>query len=204
MSSPHDPPPGRPPTVRPARLTGRRLTGARHAGPLLAGLLAALALGCGGGDGTGPDAPPNVAGRYRATRALAAVACTPQRPPAGGGTVILTAFSDTTLTRIQQAGARLTVTYPDFPASPPDTGSVAADGTVTLGFKETFQEEPREGNRTFFVDLTVTEVLRRADNGARLAGSGTYVNVFHEGAATAPVFATCSRTATVELTRLGD
>ena len=169
-----------------------------------AALLALLALGCGGGDATGPDAQSDVAGRYRSIRALAAVTCTPERPPAGGGTVILTAFADTVLVSIRQAGSRLNLTYPDFPGSPADTGSVTPDGTVTIGLKETFQEEPRTGNRTFFVDLTVTETLRRADGGARLTGSGTYVNVFHEGAASAPVFATCSRPATVEYTRIGD
>jgi hypothetical protein len=167
-------------------------------GVWLAGL-----LGC-GGDSTGPGATPNVAGRYRAVRALTAVTCTPQRPPEGGGTVILTAVSDTVVVRLQQAGARLTATYPDFPGAAPDTGSVAADGTVTLGARETFQEDPRAGSRTFFVDLTITETLTRASGGTALTGSGTYVNVFHEGAATAPVFATCSRTAAITFSRLGD
>jgi hypothetical protein len=108
------------------------------------------------------------------------------------------------VTRVQQVGSRLTLTYPDFPGSAADTGSVARDGTLTVGIKETFQEAPREGNRMFFVDLTVTEVLRSTPDGARLTGTGTYVNVFHEGAPTAPVFATCSRTGTVELTRTGE
>jgi hypothetical protein len=177
-------------------LTARPL---QPAGPLLA----ALVLACGGGDGAGPDALPDLTGRYRAVRALAAVTCTPQRPPVGGGTVVLDAFADTVQVRIQQAGSRLTLTYPDFPGSPADTGSVTQDGTVTIAFRETFQEAPRAGNRTFFVDLTVAETLRRADGGARLIGSGTYVNVFREGAATSPVFATCSRPSTIEYTRTG-
>ena len=170
---------------------------ARHATAL------ACILGC-GGESTGPDAPPNVAGRYRVTRANAPVTCTPQRPPEGGGTVILGAFSDTVVVRLQQTGARLTMTYPDFPGTTPDTGSVAADGRVTLGIRETFREDPRTGNRTFFVDLTVTETLTRASGGTALTGTGSYVNVFREGAATAAVFATCSRTSVVTFNRLGD
>jgi hypothetical protein len=184
-----------------SRRTGVSSTSSAHA-RRLAGLLGvAVAAGC-GGDSTSPSATPSVAGRYRATRTLAPVSCTPQRPPAGG-TVVLDAFADTTQLRIAQAGTRLTVTYPDFPGASADTGSVAADGSVTLGSRETFQEDPRQGNRVFFVDLTVTETLRPADGGARLTGTGTYVNVFREGAATAPVFATCSRTATIEFVRLG-
>ena len=169
-------------------------------------LIALLALGCGGGDNqvTAVDTTPNVTGRYQAITNLAAVTCTPQSPPAGGGTVIFTAFSDTVLIRILQSGARLTLTYPEFPGSSADTGQVAQDGTVTYGYKETFREEPRAGNRTFFVDLTASQVLRRPENTTRLTGTGSYVNVFHEGSATAPVFATCSRTSTVELTRVGD
>jgi hypothetical protein len=167
-------------------------------------VISALALGCAGDDdGTSPGSTPNVAGRYRAIRSLAAVACTPQQPPVAGGTVILAAFVDTVVTRIQQSGARLTLTYPDTPGSPADTGSVAHNGTVTIGYRDSFQEAPRQGNRTFFVDLTVTEQMQRTSDGGRLVGSGTYVNVFREGSATAAVFATCSRTATVELTRLG-
>ena len=64
-----------------------------------------------------------------------------------------------------------------------------------------FQEDPREGNRLFFVDLTASHELQRVDNGARFAGSGSYVNIFHEGSATAPVFATCSRTVTTTFAR---
>ena len=186
-----------------ARPPSTRLADAHAGRSALVGVSLAGLLGC-GGDSTGPDATPNVAGRYRAVRTLTAVTCTPQRPPEGGGTVILSAFSDTVVVRLQQAGARLTVTYPDFPGTPADTGSVAADGTVTLGSRETFQEDPRAGSRTFFVDLTVTETLTRASGGAALTGSGTYVNVFHEGAATAPVFATCSRTSALTFSRLGD
>jgi hypothetical protein len=158
----------------------------------------AFVLGC-GGDSTGPDVP-NVSGRYQRSDAFAATTCTPQRPPPGG-TVILDAFSLSTTVRIEQTGSRLTMTYPDFPAAAPDTGSVDRDGKVTFGFTVNFQEDPREGNRLFFVDLTASHALQRLDNGARLAGSGSYVNVFHEGSATAPVFATCSRTVTTTLAR---
>ena len=168
-------------------------------------LLVLLMLGCGGSDGsvTAPLAVEGVSGAYRITRALAAVSCVPQSPPAVGGTVILNAFSDTVRARVLQTGSKLTVTYTNFPGSPPDTGSVTPNGTWTIGFKDSFQEAPR-GARTFFVDLTVSEELRPAESSSVLAGSGTYVNVFHEGAAAAPVFATCSRTSKIEATRLSD
>jgi hypothetical protein len=45
--------------------------------------------------------------------------------------------------------------------------------------------------------------LQRTGGGQGLGGTGTFVNVFREGTRTAPVFATCSRTSTIELTRTG-
>lgn len=154
-----------------------------------------------GGDGTSPDVP-NVAGAYRVREAVAAVTCTPTRPPATGGTVILDAFSYDYAVRIRQDGTRLTVTDPEFPE---DTlrGSVDTQGAVTLSQDVTFREEPREGGRVFYVDLAIQQNLRRS-GGTGLRGSGAYVNVFHEGAPTAPVFATCSRTSTLSLTRTGE
>ena len=122
----------------------------------------AFVLGC-GGDSTGPDAP-NVAGRYLRTAVFEATTCSPQRPPPGG-TVILDAFSQSVTVRVEQTGSRLTMTYPDFPAAPPDTGSVDRSGKVTFGFKVSFQEDPREGNRLFFVDLTASHELQRLDDG---------------------------------------
>jgi len=177
-----------------ARVIGRRsvLAFALALGP------SAFVLGC-GGDSTGPDVP-NVAGRYQRSDVFAATTCTPQRPPPGG-TVILDAFSLSATVRIEQTGSRLTMTYPDFPGNAPDTGSVDRNGKVTFGFTVNFQEDPREGNRLFFVDLTASHELQRVDSGARFAGSGSYVNIFHEGSATAPVFATCSRTVTTTFAR---
>jgi hypothetical protein len=185
------------PAILPAAITANR----RAALVSVSGAFLAAALGC-GGDGTGPSALPNVAGRYQRNEAIAPVTCTPQTPPAGG-TVIFGAFSLSDSVRIQQTGSRLTLTYLGFPGTEPDTGSVDRDGKVTFGFRETFQEEPRAGNRIFFDDLTASQEVRRVDNGARLTGAGGYVNIFHEGSATAPVFATCSRTSTIELTRTG-
>ncbi len=163
-------------------------------------LAAVLLAGC-GDDSTGPSIP-NVAGLYQFNQSLAAVTCLPTRPPAGG-TVILDAFSDSYRVRIQQDGSRLTITYPDFPNEPPSTGSVDQEGNVGVEESFTFKEEPREGNRTFYVDLAIKWNVRRQDDG-RLQGSGTYVNVFHEGAPTAPVFTTCSRGSTITLTRTGN
>src|SRR4051812_12207122 len=146
-----------------------RVIGHRSVLPFVVALgPSAFVLGC-GGDSTGPQVP-NVAGRYQRGDAFVATTCTPQRPPPGG-TVILDAFSQSAAVRIEQTGSRLTLTYPDFPGSLPDTGSVDGDGTVTFGFKVNFQEVPREGNRLFFVDLTASHELQRVDNGARLAGS---------------------------------
>jgi hypothetical protein len=159
-------------------------------------LLVAVA-GCGGGT-TGPDAPP-VAGLYRVHETVAAVSCTPQRPPSPGGEVILEAFAADYSLRLAVSGGRVTATDPAFPLDV-DTGTVRT-GAVSFGRVIEFREEPRAGNRVFHVQLTRRLELQPTSGGLR--GSGSYVNVFREGAAAAPVFATCSRTSAVELTRVG-
>jgi hypothetical protein len=181
----------------------------RRVGPFLA----ALALGC-GSDATGPDAPtrrespvpgatPMVAGHYHRTDVLEAVTCTPHRPPPGG-TVILDAFAMSSIVRIEQVGSRLALAYTSVPTPPIDTGTVDPAGRITFGARLTFREAPREGNRIFFVDLTIRAALERVDGSTRLVGPIAYENVFREGAPTAPVFTTCSRTGTVEFSRIGD
>ena len=166
-------------------------------------LLAVAALNACSGDSAGPDdSPPNVAGLYQEHLVLSATTCTPQRPPSGG-TVILDAFEDTYSSRIRQSGTQITLEFADAPDDDPLTGTIDREGNLDLSLSLAFQEDPRAGNRIFFVDLTITVELRRVENGARLVGTGTYVNVFREGSPTAPVFATCSRTSTIELTRTG-
>ena len=114
--------------------------------------------------------------------------------------MILDAFSMDYTLRVRQDGARVIMIDPEFPA---DTlrGSIDQQGAVVLGQDFTFEEEPRQGGRVFFVDLSIRQNLQRTGDGRGLRGTGTYVNVFHEGSARAPVFATCSRTSALEFTR---
>jgi hypothetical protein len=183
---------------------------ARSTRPLLA--IASLALlgvaGCNGGgdETTGPvgTTDPGAAGRYRAVRNITAITCTPSRPPAGGGTVNLEAYSDTVVIRLVQSGTRLTVSYPELQTAATDTGSVDPSGTIRLGSKKTFQEAVRTGNRTFFVEATATEDFRKTASPTVYAGGGIYVSTFREGTATAPKFADCYRSGSTQLTRIGD
>jgi len=165
-------------------------------------LLAAswILIACGDG-GTGPQTP-DVSGLYQWREQLAAVTCTPQRPPAEGGTVILDAFSAEFQVRVRQDGSQVTFIDTAFPNDPSPTGTIDQAGNITIGLVVNFQEDPR-GTRTFFDNLTIRNDLTVVSNGARLVGTGSYVNIFHEGSVTAPVFATCTRTSTIELTRTG-
>lgn len=166
-------------------------------------LAAAWLINACGDSGTGPKQTPNVAGLYQWREQVAAVTCTPQRPPEGGGTVELGAFAFDFPVRIQQQGSQLTFIDVNFPDDPRPTGTIDQNGNITLAYVLDFQEDPRTGNRNFFVHLTINNNLQVAANGARLVGTGTYVNVLRENSASAPVFATCSRTSTIELTRTG-
>ena len=145
---------------------------------------------------------PNVAGAYHRLEQVAAVTCIPQRPPAEGGTVILDAFVNDFDVRIQQSGSQITIIEPAFPNDPGLTGSIDAAGNISVEQVVNFQEEPR-GTRTFFDNLTLKNDLTVQSGGTRLVGTGSYVNIFREGAPTAAVFATCSRTSTIELTKTG-
>jgi len=51
--------------------------------------------------------------------------------------------------------------------------------------------------------VTGSFLLNRAADGNSLSGTGSYTNVLREGSATAPVYTTCSRTSSVQLTRTG-
>ncbi len=160
---------------------------------------AALMSACSESTGTGV---PNVAGVYHWREHVAAITCTPQRPPAEGGTVIFDAFVSEFDVRIQQSGSQITIIDTAFPNDPGPTGSIDAAGKISVVLVVDFQEEPR-GTRTFFDNLTIKNDLTVQSSSTRIVGSGSYVNVFREGSATAPVFATCSRTSTIELTKTG-
>lgn len=149
-------------------------------------------IGCGGSGSTdaGPTIP-QVAGTYTITEAVTAAACTPNQLPAGG-TVILIAFSQTFDVIIQQTGSALKLYQVGFPDEA-ERGTVDAAGRISLSFHVVFQEEPRDGNRVFFDDLTGQRDLQFQESTGRITGTASYVNVFHENAISAPVFTTCSR-----------
>ena len=116
--------------------------------------------------------------------------------------MILDAFLSEFDVRIQQVGSQITIIDTAFPNDPGPTGSIDAAGNISVMLVVDFQEDPR-GTRTFFDNLTIRNDLTVQSGGTRLVGSGSYVNVFREGSATAPVFATCNRTSTIELTKTG-
>ncbi len=149
--------------------------------------------GCGEGSdpSPGPPAIPNVAGNYTISTSVPAVTCTPSQPPSGG-TVILEAFSQSYAVRIEQTGGvirLIEVAFPDEPFS----GTINAAGEITIVDRFTFREAPRAGNRVFFVDLTGTYALTLDKSTGRITGTVGFVNVFHEGSPSAPIYTTCSR-----------
>lgn len=158
--------------------------------------------GCGEGSdpSPGPTAIPNIAGNYTLSTSVPAVACTPNQPPSGG-TVILEAFSQSYPVRIEQTDGVIRLTEVGFPDDPA-TGTINAAGEITIVDRFTFQEAPRAGNRVFFVDLTATYALTLDKSTGRITGTIGVVNVFHEAAANAPIYTTCSRQGgTTTLTR---
>ena len=161
-------------------------------------LLAAnqLLVGC-GGDSGGPSIP-QVAGTYSITENATATTCTPTDPPPGG-TVRLEAFSQTYDVQITQSGTALQLFEVGVPQAV-ESGTIAADGSMSFTSNFVFQEAPREGNRVFFVDLTIQRELQ-VQSATQILGSASYVNVFLEDSSTAPIYATCPRQATNELVR---
>ncbi len=156
-----------------------------------------LLAGCGGTTDNGPSVP-QVAGTYSITESLDAATCAPVEPPPGG-TVRLEAFSLTYDVQITQTGATVALFEVGNPGAA-EAGTIQADSTISLSDQFVFEEAPREGDRVFFVDLTINRVLQLQSTG-QIAGSASYVNVFHEGSSTADVYATCSREAGNQLVR---
>jgi hypothetical protein len=172
-------------------------------------LALALAAACGGKErssgidlGTGPGEFPKVQGYFTRNENVAAVTCAPQNPPAGGD-IAMGSYSLSEPIAFTQSGSKVSVVLINYPGDPPDTGTVDMTGKVTLGFKFSIKEKNLRQNRQFYADVTGSFVLNRAADGNTLTGTGSYENVLREGSATAPVFATCTRTSTVQLTRTG-
>jgi len=174
--------------------------------------LLALAIACGGRDGdgggggfdlgTGPGEFPKVQGYFQRNENVAAISCTPETPPSGGD-IATGSYQLSEPVGFTQSGSKVSIVLMNYPGDPPDTGTVDMSGKVTLGFKLSLKEKALRENRQFYVDITGTFVLNRLEDGARLSGTGSYENVLHEGSATAPIFATCTRTSTIEMVRTG-
>jgi hypothetical protein len=181
---------------------------ARH---LPLALFLALAVACGGKEstgtgaidlGTGPGEFPKVQGYFTRNENVAAVTCSPSNPPAGGD-IAMGSYSLSEPIAFTQSGSKVSVVLVNYPGDPPDTGTVDMAGKVTLGFKFSIKEKSLRENRQFYADVTGSFVLNRAADGNSLSGTGSYTNVLREGSATAPVYTTCSRTSSVQLTRTG-
>jgi hypothetical protein len=158
---------------------------------------AQLLAGCGGTTDNGPAAP-QVAGTYSITESVDAATCTPVEPPPGG-TVRLEAFPQTSDVQITQTGATLSLYEVGNPGAA-EAGTIQADSTISFSGQFAFEEAPREGDRVFFVDLTINRQLQLQSTG-QIAGTASYVNLFHEGSSTADVYATCSRQGGNQLVR---
>jgi hypothetical protein len=177
---------------------------------LSAVLLLATAAACGGKDsdgggfnlGTGPGEFPKVQGYFTRNESVAAVTCAPQAAPAGGD-IAMGSYSLSEPVGFTQSGSKVSIVLLNYPNNPPDTGTVDMTGKVTLGFQFSRKEAALRQGRQFYVDVSGSFALNRSTDGTRLTGTGSYQNVLHEGSATAPVFTTCSRTSTIELTRTG-
>ena len=191
--------------------------------PLLAcsALLFAIVAACGGAGGgadggdavtapvlvnTGPGSTgvPDVSGFYMRVNNGAASTCTPQNLPAGGGTVILEAYVDSQPVKIYQNGTRLTLAYVNYPQAPADTGTVDLSGKLSMGITGTGSKENLRGTRQFYVDLRGSFALTRSSADPSMAGgTGNFTYVYHEDAATAPVYATCTRTIDISFRKTG-
>jgi hypothetical protein len=163
-----------------------------YRGHRLAPILIAFSLSVAGcSDSTSPKSIPNVAGNYTISETIPAATCSPAQLPAGGD-VILTAFTQSYRVRIEQSGATIRLVDVDFPDTP-ELGTIDSSGRITITSRLVFQETPREGNRVFFVDLTLTRDLVFDSSTRRLTGTGAATNIFREGSTTNPVYTTCSR-----------
>jgi len=179
---------------------------------LAAGLLLAASTACrgseddgGGGTidlGTGPGEFPKVQGYFTRSESVGAVTCTSPTPPPGGD-IAMGSYSLSEPVGFTQSGSKVSIVLLNYPGDPPDTGTVDMTGKVTLGFKLSMKEQNLRSGRQFYVDVTGSFVLNRSADGNQMTGTGSYENLLREGSATAPVFATCTRTSTIQMTRTG-
>jgi hypothetical protein len=178
---------------------------------LAAGLLLVLATACrasdDGGDGTidlgtGPGEFPKVQGYFQRIESVGAVTCTTPNPPAGGD-IAMGSYSLNEPVGFTQSGSKVSIVLLNYPGDPPDTGTVDMTGKVTLGFKLSMKEQNLRSGRQFYVDVTGSFLLNRSGDGNLMTGTGSYENLLREGSATAPVYATCTRTSTIQMTRTG-
>jgi len=192
-----------------------RLSSARPASqfvpPLLCGALVfAILVACGGGDsvtgpklvntGPGNTGTPDVSGLYMRIDSANASTCTPQDLPRGGGTVILEAFVDSAPVKLYQNGTRIQAAYLNFPDQEADTGQVDVSGKLAMGISgKGSKENLRADSLQFYVDLTGTFNLTRADASSPYKALGSYTYVYHKDAASAPAYATCTRTIQITL-----
>ena len=200
--------------------SSNRLSSARPAShvvpPFLCGaLLFAIAAACGGSAGgdpitgpklvnTGPGntGAPDVSGFYARVDDAAPSTCTPQDLPAGGGTVRLQAFVDSTPIRLYQNGTRIQLANVNFPDQEADTGHVDLAGNIAMGIAGTGSKENlRAGTRQFYVDMKGTFTLTRPDANSPYQATGNYSYVYHENSPTAPVYTTCTRTIAITFTK---
>jgi hypothetical protein len=199
------------------RLFPARPASARTAPFLCGALLFAAVAACGGAGGgdavtgpklvnTGPGntGTPDVSGTYLRVDNAVAATCTPLDMPAGGGTVRLGAFVDSTQVRLYQNGTRIQLAYLQFPDQEADTGTVDVSGKIAMGIAGTGSKENlRAGTRQFYVDMKGSFALTRPDAGSPYQATGNYTYVYHEDSPTAPVFSTCTRTIAITFTKTG-
>ena len=116
----------------------------------------------------------------------------------------LDSFTDTQPIRLYQNGTKVTLAYMNLPDLAADTGTVDVAGKLSMGLQATGSKEVvRAGNRQFYVDITGTFGLTRPNATSAFTANGNYTYVFHENSATAPVFATCTRTIAISFTKTG-
>lgn len=196
-----------------------RFTSTLHAGApvryVTAGLFLAFAAACGGhGEagggggstsidlGTGPAEFPKVQGYFTRSESVAAISCTPKDPPSGGD-IATGSYPLSEPVAFTQSGSKVSIVLVNYPSDPPDTGTVDMTGKVTLGFKLAVKEKNLREGRQFYVDIAGSFVLNRSADGTQMTGTGSYENVLREGSATAPAYATCTRTSTISMVRTG-
>src|SRR5687767_9265683 len=185
------------------------MTPARRLGTML---LFGFAAACGdkedggGGSpidlGTGPGEFPKVQGYFQRNENVGALTCASPSPPPGGD-IATGSYPLSEPVAFTQSGSKVSIVLIDYPGELPDTGTVDMTGKVTLGFKLSHKEAALRQNRQFYVDVTGSFVLTRSADGNVMTGTGSYENVLREGSATAPVFTTCTRTSTIQMTRTG-